>query len=529
MKSFTEGYKTAAGEVEKLLARSKVADTMQSETMLIFEALCMNIFEQRKKNDPPVRVQGSNKGGYVSIRISFNGKRYDPEGGSAAGFSLESKILKAYAEKIDYSYRAGYNKIVITVRNSYFRSLLPCAVGVLLAIAAYLPLQALTGEAERQYLLTELISPLEELFGNAMLMVGAPVTFLSLLKNLTDTYIISDLHSSVRIMQKRVFVSSGISVLLAIATSRMVALLASGREIPLFDDMTMQMGFSLRTFITELIPSDIFTPLQTLSPFPIIIVAAMVTYAFCSVGKYFDNLKGAVDAGFALFSRMLSIVMIPLPFFIFAAIADVLLRYGFEAFKYLAELILLVIMSAAVLLAFYVIRLRRCGIKVMPFLKKMGPLLMENFKIGSAIDAVPYNIRYCARVYNMDRGELDKNLPVLAQINLDGNCYFITLVALILVFMSNPNATVIDVLGIATLVFFLSLGAPNQPGSFLIAMLIILHYVEHIELIPIAIFCEVFFGGILNIMNVQGDIITTAEMGSVRDRFLLKENKRKTG
>lgn len=515
MKSFTEGYKTAAGEVENLLKKSRVAETMQSETMLIFEALCMNIFEQREKTDPPVRVQGSNKLGYVSIVISFDGKRYNPDGGETAGISLESKILRAYAEKIDYSYHAGYNKIVITVRKSYLMSLFPCTVGMLLGIAVYVLMRALTGEAARQLLLKELIFPLETLFGNAMLMVGAPVTFLSLLKNLTDTYIISNQHSSVRKTRKRIVFSSVVSVLLAIITSRVVAAFASGWEIPMFDGMTMKMDFSLSSFISDLVPSDIFTPLQTLSPFPIIIVAAMITYSFCSVGKYFDKLKGAVDAGYALFSRMLSIVMIPLPFFIFAAVMDVLLRYGFEAFGYLAGLSLVVILSSAVLVAFYGIRLVFSGIEVRPFLKKMVPLLLENYKIGSAIDAAPYNIRYCARVYDMDREELDKNIPLLAQINLDGNCFFITLVALILVFMSNQSATVFDVSVIAALVFFLSLGAPNQPGSFLIAVLIILHYVEHNELIPLAIFCEVFYGGILNIMNVQGDIITSAEM-SVR-------------
>lgn len=518
IKSFTEGYKAAAGQVEKLLKKSKVAETIQSETMLIFEALCMNIFEQRKKTDSPVRVQLSKKVGYVSIGISFDGKRYDPEGGGTAGLSLESKILSAYAEKIDYSYQAGYNKIVITVRKNYLMSLFPCTVGVLLAIAVYVLMLALTGDAARQLLLKELISPLETLFGNAMLMVGAPVTFLSLLKNLTDTYIVSNLHSSVRKTRKRIVFSSVISVLLAVITSRVVAAFASGWEIPMFDGMTMKMDFSLSSFISDLLPSDIFTPLQTLSPFPIIIVAAMVTYSFCSVGKYFDKLKGAVDAGYALFSRMLSIVMIPLPFFIFAAVIDVLLRYGFEAFGYLAGLSLVVILSAAVLLVFYGIRLVMSGIEVLPFLKKMVPLLVENFKIGSAIDAVPYNIRYCARVYNMNRGELDKNIPLLAQINLDGNCYFITLVALILVFMSNQNVTVLDVSVIAVLVFFLSLGAPNQPGSFLIAILIILHYLEHNELIPIAIFCEVFYGGILNIMNVHGDIITCAEMKNAREQ-----------
>jgi hypothetical protein len=71
-----------------------------------------------------------------------------------------------------------------------------------------------------------------------------------------------------------------------------------------------------------------------------------------------------------------------------------------------------------VLLASYAIRLRARGIKVTPFAKKLFPLLRENFKIGSAITAAPFNIRYCAEHFGMDRARLSRIMPVLAEINI---------------------------------------------------------------------------------------------------------------
>ena len=64
-----------------------------------------------------------------------------------------------------------------------------------------------------------------------------------------------------------------------------------------------------------------------------------------------------------------------------------------------------------------------------------------------------------------------------------------------------------DVFTIVVLVLFLSVGAPNQPGSCVIGVMIILTFVNAFDLLPLAIYSEVFFGGMLNLVNVIGDIV----------------------
>jgi Na+/H+-dicarboxylate symporter len=205
-------------------------------------------------------------------------------------------------------------------------------------------------------------------------------------------------------------------------------------------------------------------------------------------------------------------VITALPVFILLAILDILLSEGFDALLYLMELVLLVGASLVFLILYYGFRLKKCGIPILTFLNKTGPLLRENYIIASALDAVPYNIRYCSREFHLDWKKLEVSIPVLAQINLDGNCFFLTFISLMLMLFSNTDIHWVSIASIAVLVFFLSLGAPNQPGSTLIGITIILAYMKAPNLIHLAILCEAAFGGIMNLTNIVGDVITAIEV-----------------
>ena len=89
----------------------------------------------------------------------------------------------------------------------------------------------------------------------------------------------------------------------------------------------------------------------------------------------------------------------------------------------------------------------------------------------------------------------------------EGNCFLITQITLYLVFVSGTLPFWGDIFAIVALVLFLSVGAPNQPGSCVIGVMIILTFINAFDLLPLAIFSEVFFGGMLNLVNVIGDIV----------------------
>ena len=199
-----------------------------------------------------------------------------------------------------------------------------------------------------------------------------------------------------------------------------------------------------------------------------------------------------------------------LPVFCFLAIMDVLLDSGFENLVEILAYFIAGGFGLLLLFAAYAIRLRVRGIALVPFVQKLVPLLRENIRIGSVINAAPYNVRYCSKTFNMDRAMLDRDLPVLAEINLDGNCFLLVFFTLAFAFATGTELSWLNLAGLAALVLFLSFGAPNQPGSILIGMLIITTYLNSPEVICVAIYLESFFGITQNAINVIGDMVMVA-------------------
>lgn len=505
-----DSFETANQFIEQWLAQNRFGKDNITETKLLFEALFCDFIEQGFDQNTTLTIKAQRTFGEYNIKFGFEGKAYVPVEKNKDKISPELRIVHAYHDKIGYRYRSGYNSIRVVVKRNYRSSLLYCMIGIVLAILVYLLLNTAMSadkmvEIDKSYLM-----PLMNQFANAMLMVGAPVTFFSLVKNLTDIYIVSEKSSSDRKLQIKTIVTSLIAVLLAIGTSFLVAILLSYREGYLEGNNAFEGGMTATQFISSLLPSSIFEPFETYLPFPIILLALLTTYAFCSVGEYFDVMQKAVNVCLTFFSKMLNVVMFTLPFFCFLAILSSLLTDGFINLLVVAEFVGVVFLSLIVMAAFYLIRLLIGGVKIVPFIKKFPPLLWENYKINSAIDALPFNIRYCSRAYGFDRKRISAKLPILAQTNQDGNCFLIMLISMIFIFMLGINVSLLQIIGIAVLVLFLSIGAPNQPGSILIGMLIITFYLQANELILVAIYAEVFFGALQNAINVVGDIVTIA-------------------
>ena len=496
--------------IDKRLKRSNISNEIRSETLLVFDALFRNLLRQGFDKGTLIMVKTRNRFGEIDISLGFEGKPFVAISDESDSFTKEDRILQEYEDKFDYSYQSGYNSIHIVVSRSFQNTLLISFASIFLAILVYIPINMYMSLEDQTRIGEEIVFPLVKVFANAMLMVGAPVTFFSLLKNFTDIYIISERNSAGRRLQIKTLITSVITVILAMEAGFIIADILETEIGGVAGYGGLEASPSIQELIESLVPSSIFEPFETIMPFPLIFVALIVTYAFCSVGKYFDSMKNAVDACYTLFSRMLHVVMAAFPFFSFAAMVYTLLGSGFGFLLNILYTIALSAASLVLLAAFYIIRLLIGGVKLRLFFKHLPILMKENYKIGSVIDAVPFNIRYCVKNYGMDRKRITDKFSILAQINLDGNCYLIMLMGMLFVFMMVTQASWFHVIVIGIMVVFLSFGAPNQPGSILIGTLIIALFLKADVLIPTAVYLEVFFGAIQNLINVLGDVVTVA-------------------
>lgn len=504
-----ENFPTADAFIEEWMKQKHIGSKAIAETRLLFETHYYDLIEQGFDQNTMLTIKAQRTFGEYNIKLGFEGKAY-VQSQNNVGSSPEMMIVNAFNDKVGYRYRMGYNSIRIVVKRNYSSSLLYCIIAIILAMLITTPLYMITSVEEMHAFDQSFITPLIKQFENAMLMIGAPVTFFSLIKNLTDNYIISERSASNRRLQIKSIITSVIAILLALVTSFFIAFFMSQHQGYLQNAGSFASGLNATEFIESLVPSSIFEPFETYMPFPIIILALLLTYAMCSIGEYFNDVHRIINICLVVFSKMLTVVMYTLPFFCFLAALSMLMVNGTTNFPLMMEFVLVIMASIVVIAIFYLIRLLIGKVNIKAFVKHLPTLMWENFKIGSAIDAVPFNIRFCSRKYGYNRKRLSAQLPILAQANLDGNCFLIMLNAMIFIFLLGIEISWLQIAGIAILVLFLSIGAPNQPGSMLIGILIITFYLQADELVLIAIFAEVFFGSMQNIINVLGDIVTVA-------------------
>lgn len=516
MRACVDDFDIAESYIDDLFNLGDVSTEAASQTMLVFEALFNELIEQGYDPETLVTIAGKRELGNLAIKLTFEGKPFTPP--IIDEDSPEKLIIEAFEDKLDYSYSLGYNTIRITVKRSYLRLYLLNVMSIVCALVAFAIIQLLTDTQWQSIFKADYIFPIEKLFANAMLMIGAPVTFFSLLKNLTDVDQVFERSQDAGALRVRTIATSIVAIVVAFGVCFLLSdYISSIREgVSGFSPQLIDWNFA--EIVGSLVSSNIFEPFVAASPLPAVIIVALCAIAMRSTVKYFDMLKTAIDAIYSLLCSMLRIIMTALPLFSFAAFLDFLLEGGFEYFGELVVFFILIIVSWTSIVLTYAIRLRVRGIPVIAFAKKLPPLISENLKIGSVIDAVPFNVRYCARHYGMNRNRIKNTMRITAQLNLDGNCYLIMITSLLLISFANISVSWVDVVGIGVLVFFLSLGAPNQPGSILIGILIMLQFAGAFNMLGMAIVAEVFLGSIQNITNVIGDIVLAAIDNQVYER-----------
>lgn len=503
-----EDFEKAANFIEKELQRSRTSKQIISENIMVFEALFNDVIRRDISSENEITIQIKRSFGNPSINMCFAGDRYVPMSGDSVEDEIEYKIIKAYEDKLEYDYHSSYNTVYMTVKRAYATQTVLCLVGFVGAILAYLILSHVLIPAKRIDLRENWILPVENLFTNAMLMIGAPMTFFSILKNLLESHVISKRSSYAYGLHAKTIETSSMMVAVAVVFG-----LAIKRIAPFVHGLLGNYNIvsytrkDLPTLISSLVPSNVFDPFRVFSPFPLIFFSMLIIVALRSVGNQFDRLKSFIDACYVLFSRILNLVMYFLPIFCFLAFLDILIDKGFASFKGVALCWCTVLAGLIIVFAIYAVKLRVAGINAISFFRKALPIIEENIIINSVIDAVPYNIRQIGKIFGISRNYLEDTIPVLAQINLDGNCFIITEIAMLLIVTNGASISWWNYVALAVLVVFLSFGAPNQPGSILIGMLIIFNHLGINGMIPVAIYCEVLLGSVQNIVNVTGDVV----------------------
>ena len=218
IKDLAEEYEKILDYARHLLDENRIAGSISSETMLVLEALCHRISGQKDARTK-VKIRGRKTTSLISITMGYEGEMFNPAANDPEETASDDRILTVYADKIEYRYPEKYNIIRITVRRNHMSFILPCFIGIAAATAAFIPIWLYTDASQKHDLLSTYVFPFERMYANAIMMAGTPVVFFSLLRNLTNTFIVSERELGMGKLQIVTMLSSVCAVLLATGTA----------------------------------------------------------------------------------------------------------------------------------------------------------------------------------------------------------------------------------------------------------------------------------------------------------------------
>lgn len=383
-------------------------------------------------------------------------------------------IVSFSTDFISIKNKDGKGSITVTVKGSATYALLKTFVTVGMGILIAFIINCLDWKDFSDAIQTYLTYPIEMLFINALQMIAVPVTFCAIVCSTSFFYSYLKDGELGRKLFIRYLFSAAIAVLIGGLLFFIVAPLLPLGSMSEYVENTNSASQSLPEFIANLIPSNIMDPFVSGNSIQLLVLAIIVGVAVgvlrhkqSFIGKLIDSINN-------IFIEVLNIIFVFSPYALFFAVLGISL--GSEGY----ELSLVVAIFLSIVLGLIVLILIRCVIlifnKINPiwFFKNYRPFFVPVVVTGSTIECIPENIKNCRRNFKLPKKYLNQSIPFCAHNNMDGNCLFLGVVCTSIAYGCNIEVNLALVGILILFAIILSAGAPNQPGSGIICMAVLL-------------------------------------------------------
>jgi Na+/H+-dicarboxylate symporter len=195
-----------------------------------------------------------------------------------------------------------------------------------------------------------------------------------------------------------------------------------------------------------------------------------------TVAHFFDGMN-------EVFIKMVNIVMLGAPFFVFCLMAGVLAKIAdspqeiFEMFKSLSFYALVVLSGLAILLfGFYPLLLIifRVPISYRTFFQELSPAQFLAFSTSSSAATLPVTIKCVEDGLKVPKKVSDFVLPIGATVNMDGTSLYQAVAVIFLAQYHDVDLSITQQLGIVATTTLASIGAAAVPSAGLIMLMFVL-------------------------------------------------------
>jgi proton glutamate symport protein len=351
-----------------------------------------------------------------------------------------------------------------------------------------------------------LLVPIGEVFLRLIQFVVVPIVFCSMILGLTR------IQNAAQVGRYAIKLLTSYVITSAVATALgmgMAFLLRPGVGITGFtlpQGLAQGKGLSLLDWLVSLVPVNPLEALSTANLLQIIVSAALIGIAIQFVGDKAASFLAFIESCYAIFEKVLALVLYIAPVGVFALISSVIATQGLEIVARLLIYVLGLLTTTALMIGIYTCILFALRAKPLHFFRSLFPALSLAFGTASSNAALPIVLKNVQESYGLRPEIATFALPLGTALKRDGSAILQGFNALFIAQVYQVPLTSSMLLAIAVSTLLVSFSTPGVPGSALITMTTVLSAAGlPIEGVAIVAGVDRLTDGFKTVLNIVGN------------------------
>ena len=378
-------------------------------------------------------------------------------------------ILKACREDMSYSRRNGENIVTIRVHSFSGKFALYTIAAMVFGCLLGSMLKLFLADETCLWLETNLFTPLETMFINALMMMVAPMIFFSVMAGLVS---MSNAAEIGRLGGKLVAVSVIkliASIAIAIGIGIWIGAVPELAEMVAADKSAGVATVSVINVIVGIIPKSVVTPFYAGNLLQVLFLSCFFGFFLVKSGERAATVKGGIEFFNRFINDVIKSIVLFIPVAVTASMTKMMLHTDVSLLLVYGKVILVSYAAEALILGMlciFVAIMGRCSL--VPFLKKTAVFLVLPFSLRSCSACMSEMIRFCKNNLGIDEKLAMFSLPLGLQLNMNGVGSYIVMLA---IFMRMTIGLPIDAEFLLSFFFaalLLTFATPAVPGAGLI-------------------------------------------------------------
>lgn len=519
-----ENLPATQSEVERQLSSLKIKERDILRAQLLLEELFLRMANHADIEQAKVQVV-KNFFGKVQIQIIGEGSSCNPllevtDYDEETEDYYRAMILKANRKQLSWFRKQNNNVITIDIRGESNRQLWMTLAGMVVGLVCGFFMKGFFSPETISVFSDDIMSPINTMFFHALSLIIAPVIFFSIISGITNIGAGANVG---KIGAKLVGLYLCTTIISALVTLPIATFLFKD-NVPQVGaigngDAIQTVDFSWIKFITDIIPSNLVSPIVDGNLIQIIFIAVLVGISVNALADKAHPFKELLDILNAVFMKIMLLIIFFVPLIAFFAMINLVLKMGLDMLQMMFKIIIGLLLGGGAMLCVYMLIIFFVGkISPIPFLKKIPSLWPIPLATSSSNVTMPFTMDLCTKRLGISPKISSFSIPIGATINMDGGCVYLPVAVIMLLKMYGIDVTFDMLTIIFAMTVSLSIGTPGVPNAGVVCIITVAAMFGVPSDLAGFLFCiDTICDRIVTCHNVTGDVAATITLASTEN------------